>query len=119
MGLLPRADHPPLWTDGRLSANEKRSRRGHTAHVANQNRFNRVPARSSPAAPSQTKSRGRSKGPTTRKVAILTLFTSVLGPLKVGDAVGQMLCQPTVLIIMFTKSDDGARAGALHLVASL
>ena len=54
-----------------------------------------------------------------KKMAILTLFTSVLGPLKVGDAVRQMLCQATVLIIMLTRSDDGARAGAMHLVASL
>ena len=52
-------------------------------------------------------------------MAILTLFTSVLEAFKVGDAVRQMLCQPTVLIIMFTRSDDGARVGAMHIIASL
>ena len=52
-------------------------------------------------------------------MAILTLFTSVLGPLKVGDAVRQMLHQPRFLLIILTKSDDGAGVGAKHPVASL
>ena len=52
-------------------------------------------------------------------MAILTFFTSVLGPLKVGDAVCQMLHQPRVLLIILTRSDDGARVAAKHLVASL
>ena len=52
-------------------------------------------------------------------MAILALFTSVLGPLKVGDAVGQTLHQAAVLLIILTRSDGGARVGAKHLVASL
>ena len=54
-----------------------------------------------------------------KKMAILTLFTSVLGPLKVGDAVRQMLHQSRFLLIILMRSDDGARAGAIHLFASL
>ena len=52
-------------------------------------------------------------------MAILTLFTPVLEAFKVGDAVCQTLQQPRVLLIMLTRSDEGARAGVLHLVASL
>ena len=52
-------------------------------------------------------------------MAILALFTSVLGPLKVGDAVCQTLHQPRVLLIILTRSDDGARVGAKYLVAYL
>ena len=52
-------------------------------------------------------------------MAILLIFISVLGPVKVGDAVRQTLYQPSALIIMFTRSDDGTLSGALHPVASL
>ena len=52
-------------------------------------------------------------------MAILTLFTSVLEAFKVGVAVCQTLQQPTFLLIILTRSDDGARAGAKHPVASL
>ena len=52
-------------------------------------------------------------------MAILAIFTSVLGPLKVGDTVRQTLCQATVLIIILTRIDQGARVGVLHLIASL
>ena len=52
-------------------------------------------------------------------MAILAIFTSVLGPVKVGDGVGQTLQKPTALLIIFTRSDHGARVGAMNLVASL
>ena len=51
-------------------------------------------------------------------MAILAIFISVLEAFKVGVAVCQTLQQPTFLLIILTRSDDGARASAKHLIAS-
>ena len=52
-------------------------------------------------------------------MAILAIFISVLEALKVGVAVCQTLQQPTFLLIILMRSDDGAGVGAKHPVASL
>ena len=54
-----------------------------------------------------------------KMISFHCLLPAVLGHLKVGEGASQTLQQPTVLLIILTRSDDGTGVGARHVLASL